>query len=63
MLPLADRLHQAAHLTGDFTLRSGKVSHEYLDKYLFEGDPQLLGAVCDELVRLLAPADSRRVGR
>jgi orotate phosphoribosyltransferase len=39
---LARRIHAAAHITGTFTLRSGAVSHEYFDKYLFEADPALL---------------------
>ena len=30
---LARRIYQAAHLTGEFTLRSGIVSQEYFDKY------------------------------
>jgi orotate phosphoribosyltransferase len=39
---LARRIYQAAHITGEFTLRSGAKSHEYFDKYLFEADPKLL---------------------
>ncbi len=39
---LAKRIFDASHLTGTFTLRSGAVSHEYFDKYLFEADPVLL---------------------
>lgn len=54
---LARRIHAAAHLTGEFTLRSGQVSTEYFDKYLFESDPELLRAVVDELVTLI-PADT-----
>jgi orotate phosphoribosyltransferase len=42
---LARRIHDAAHLTGTFTLRSGVVSHEYFDKYRFESDPQLLADI------------------
>jgi orotate phosphoribosyltransferase len=41
-LDLARRIHATAHITGTFTLRSGAVSHEYFDKYLFEADPALL---------------------
>jgi orotate phosphoribosyltransferase len=50
---LARRLHAAAHLTGTFRLRSGLVSDEYFDKYLFESDPRLLREVGAELVALL----------
>ncbi len=54
---LAQRIHSRAHLTGEFTLRSGQVSTEYFDKYLFEGDPELLRAVVEKLVALI-PADT-----
>ena len=40
---LARRVYQAAHLTGTFRLRSGLVSDEYSDKYLFELDPRACG--------------------
>jgi orotate phosphoribosyltransferase len=50
---LARRIHARAHLMGDFTLRSGVVSHEYFDKYLFESDPQLLHEIAEALVALL----------
>ena len=42
---LAARIYEASHLTGTFTLRSGVVSHEYFDKYLFEAEPALLRAI------------------
>ncbi len=48
---LAARVYRAAHITGTFTLRSGAVSNEYFDKYLFEADPALL----DDLARALVP--------
>ncbi len=53
---LAARIHRASHLTGTFTLRSGAVSHEYFDKYLFESDPRLLASIGDALAELV-PAD------
>ncbi len=43
----------ACHLTGSFTLRSGQVSDEYFDKYLFEGNPVLLRRVAEVMVELL----------
>lgn len=46
---LARRLYRTAHLTGSFTLRSGVVSDEYFDKYLFEADPELLRAIVEAL--------------
>lgn len=39
---LAQALRKAALLEGDFTLRSGRKSKYYLDKYLFETQPELL---------------------
>jgi orotate phosphoribosyltransferase len=39
---LARKIYLTAHITGDFTLRSGAKSHEYFDKYLFEANPELL---------------------
>ncbi len=36
---LARAIYDSAHLTGEFTLRSGATSTEYFDKYRFESDP------------------------
>ncbi len=52
---LARRVHQRAHLTGTFRLRSGATSDEYFDKYLFEADPALLREVAEALASLLPP--------
>ncbi len=51
--PLARRIYERAHLTGEFRLRSGATSNEYFDKYLFESDPVLLREIAHALVRLL----------
>lgn len=50
---LARRVYERAHLTGEFRLRSGVVSSEYFDKYLFEADPRLMREVAQALVALL----------
>jgi orotate phosphoribosyltransferase len=50
---LARRVYGHSHLTGDFTLRSGVVSHEYFDKYRFESDPVLAREIAAALVALL----------
>ncbi len=42
---LAGRIRDAAYLEGDFTLRSGRKSKYYLDKYLFETQPDILAAL------------------
>jgi orotate phosphoribosyltransferase len=54
---LGNAVHAACHLTGTFTLRSGEVSHEYFDKYLFESDPLLLRRVAEAMVQLLPECD------
>lgn len=48
---LAGRIFGIANLKGRFRLRSGAESGEYFDKFRFESDPELLGAI----VRALAP--------
>lgn len=50
---LARDIDARCRLTGEFTLRSGQVSHEYFDKYLFESDPVLLGRVADRMAELV----------
>ena len=42
---LAKRIRDAAYLEGEFTLRSGRKSNYYLDKYLFEVQPDILKAL------------------
>jgi len=42
---IAREIYNSAHITGTFTLRSGQVSHEYFDKYLFEAKPELLTSI------------------
>ncbi|GBD07672.1 Orotate phosphoribosyltransferase [bacterium HR21] len=54
---LARELFRVAYRRGDFQLRSGHRSHEYVDKYQFEAVPQLLQALGQELARLL-PAET-----
>src|SRR5271154_74110 len=53
--PLAKRIYDTAHITGDFTLRSGAKSHEYFDKYLFEADPKLLKDIAEAMASLVPP--------
>lgn len=51
--PLAKAIADAALLRGTFTLRSGRVSSYYLDKYLFSTRPEIL--------RQLAPLFAERI--
>ena len=50
---LAGKIFQTSHLTGTFTLRSGQISNEYFDKYLFESDPVLLADIADQMSELI----------
>ena len=52
---LAQAIYETAHLTGTFTLRSGQVSNEYFDKYLFEANPTLLNEIAS-LMKQTIPA-------
>jgi len=48
---LIRRIKETAYLEGDFTLRSGKKSKYYLDKYLFETCPDILKALGQEFAK------------
>ena len=60
---LIGRICETALQRGKFTLRSGRTSHYYLDKYLFETQPDILEAlgelfshrVDDSVTRLAGP--------
>lgn len=48
---LIKRIKEKAYLEGDFTLRSGKKSKYYIDKYLFETCPDILKALGTEFAK------------
>jgi orotate phosphoribosyltransferase len=50
---LANKVYNVSHITGTFKLRSGQVSNEYFDKYLFEARPELLKDIADKMAKLL----------
>ena len=50
---LAKKIYQASHLTGTFKLRSGQISDEYFDKYLFTSDPKLLAEITNQMAKLI----------
>lgn len=52
---LAADLAATCRITGDFVLRSGLTADQYFDKYLFEGDPELLARVVSAMAPLLPP--------
>ncbi len=63
---LAGKIADLALLRGQFTLRSGKTSTYYLDKYLFSTQPEVLrelGRLFAERIREVEKATGRRVDR
>jgi orotate phosphoribosyltransferase len=50
---LIKRIKETSYLEGEFTLRSGKKSKYYLDKYLFETCPDILEALGEEFAKHL----------
>ncbi len=59
---LAQRIREAAYLEGDFTLRSGRKSKYYLDKYLFETQPVILKALGELLAGFVASSTTLIAG-
>ncbi len=55
-MELAKQICETSYLTGEFRLRSGKMSTFYWDKYRFESNPVLLSAIAKEMAKLL-PAE------
>ncbi len=52
-IELAKQIRFAAYLTGEFRLRSGKLSSFYWDKYRFESEPRLLETIATEMLKCL----------
>ncbi len=52
---LAERIRAAAYLEGDFTLRSGRKSTFYIDKYLFETQPDILAELGRRMAERVTP--------
>ena len=59
---LASRIRAAAYLEGEFTLRSGRKSKYYLDKYLFETQPDILRSLGDSFARYVQPSTTLIAG-
>jgi orotate phosphoribosyltransferase len=59
---LRDDLLAAAVLRGAFTLRSGRTSTYYVDKYRFQVRPALLRRVAAAMAALIAPGTDRLAG-
>jgi orotate phosphoribosyltransferase len=52
---LAKKVYETCHLTGNFKLRSGKISNEYFDKYRLESNPNLLNTIAEHLKKMIPP--------
>ena len=59
---LFEAIKSAALLRGEFTLRSGRKSKYYLDKYLFEADPVVLRELGQRFARQVTPETTRIAG-
>lgn len=59
---LAKRVKEASYLEGDFLLRSGKRSKYYMDKYLFETQPDILAALGSRFAARRGPATTLIAG-
>jgi orotate phosphoribosyltransferase len=62
MHDLARRIRMASTLSGNFTLRSGRVSDTYFDKYRFEADPVLLLAIANAMAPLIPSGSDALAG-
>lgn len=59
---LVELLRKTALLEGDFTLRSGRKSRYYFDKYLFETQPTLLREIARRLAAYVDDSVTRVAG-
>jgi orotate phosphoribosyltransferase len=50
---LAKQIYEMSHIKGRFQLRSGQISDEYFDKYLFEAQPEVLRAIAEQMAPLI----------
>jgi orotate phosphoribosyltransferase len=59
---LIAKMKEIALLSGNFTLRSGKQSNWYFDKYRFEGIPGIMRSVAHHMARLVPDGTDRLAG-
>jgi orotate phosphoribosyltransferase len=59
---LIQRIADSALLRGQFTLRSGRTSRYYLDKYLFQTQPDILRALGERFAMHVGPDVDRLAG-
>lgn len=61
-IALARRIAEVALLRGEFTLRSGRKSSYYLDKYLFSTQPDILSQLGAMFAQRIPPGTTRLAG-
>ena len=59
---LAERIRDVSYLEGDFTLRSGRKSSFYIDKYLFETQPEILAEIARRMAEKVDDQTTRIAG-
>jgi len=59
---LGKNIYDVAHITGEFLLRSGRISNEYFDKYKFESLPQLLEPISEHMKNLIPDSTEMLAG-
>jgi len=59
---LGKAIYEISNIKGEFILRSGIKAHEYFDKYLFESDPNILGAVAEHMSKILPSSFEQLAG-
>lgn len=59
---LGKKIMEVAYKKGDFTLSSGKKSDYIFDKYAFETQPGLLGAITGRLAEMVPPETKKIAG-
>ncbi len=59
---VAKRIAETAILHGEFTLRSGRKSSWYIDKYLFTTQPDILKALGDMFAEVIPPSTTLLAG-
>ena len=59
---LAKQIKKSSFLTGQFKLRSGKISSFYWDKYRFESDPKLLSEIIEHMIKILPQSFDKLAG-
>ncbi len=59
---LIRRIKESAYLEGDFTLRSGRKSKYYLDKYLFETQPDILASLGKQFAQYVSDSTTLIAG-